>query len=75
MVENEKCSKRTDHIVIRYHATKQSKENRIIELRYYKTRHMIADCVTKPIAKPELLWHRKSMNFLPYPSGLVKVGC
>jgi len=43
---------RTKHIEIRYHFIREKVLKNEIELRYCATQNMIADILTKPLAKP-----------------------
>lgn len=51
MVELEKYSCNSKHIVIRFHLIQQSKQEGTITLKYCRTNMMIADAFTKPIRK------------------------
>ena len=48
----ESSSPQTKHIEIRYHFIREKVLKNEIELRYCATQNMIADILTKPLAKP-----------------------
>ena len=51
MSKNTVNSRRTKHIDIRYHYTRDMVESGQIELEYIPTTEMVADCFTKPVTK------------------------
>jgi len=53
---------RTKHIDIRYHFVREAVQNRIIELIYCPTINMIADVLTKPLAKERFSTLRSGMG-------------
>ncbi len=52
---NRITSKRSKHIAIRYHFTRERIESEEIELEYIKTEHQLADIFTKPLPKPRTM--------------------
>ncbi|KAK2577939.1 hypothetical protein KPH14_011325, partial [Odynerus spinipes] len=54
LVENDKFSKRTKHIDVRYHLVKDLNAGNKIVLKYCKTNNMIADLLTKPLRHTRL---------------------
>jgi hypothetical protein len=54
LAENDSTSKRTKHIDIRYHFTKNAILEREITLKYCSTTEMVADMMTKPLGKMKL---------------------
>jgi hypothetical protein len=54
LAENDSTSKRTKHIDIRYHFTKNAILDGEIALKYCSTTEMVADMMTKPLGKMKL---------------------
>jgi Reverse transcriptase (RNA-dependent DNA polymerase)/Integrase core domain/GAG-pre-integrase domain len=54
LAENDSTSKRTKHIDIRYHFTKNAILEGEITLKYCNTTEMVADMMTKPLGKVKL---------------------
>jgi hypothetical protein len=52
--ENDSTSKRTKHIDIRYHLTKNAILDGDITLKYCSTTKMVADMMTKPLGRFKL---------------------
>uniref|UniRef100_A0A5S6QGI8 Reverse transcriptase Ty1/copia-type domain-containing protein n=1 Tax=Trichuris muris TaxID=70415 RepID=A0A5S6QGI8_TRIMR len=55
LVESESCSARTKHIDVRHHHLRDTREQRILEMRSCPTDDIIADVLTKPLGK-ERFW-------------------
>lgn len=74
MLQHEKIRNKTKHIDSRFHPIKQLREDGIVELKYYRTKHMVADELTD-IPKSELVKHRIYMKLLANPNEGIKGGC
>ena len=53
---------RTKHIDIQYHFIRENIEAGEIELRYISTEDMVADVLTKPLARPKFEKHIRDLN-------------
>ena len=53
LAKNPTFHARTKHIDIRHHFVREAVENELIELVYCPTEEMIADILTKPLAKAQ----------------------
>ena len=51
LANNPENHRRTKHIAVRYHYTRELVENSIVKLVYKETRDMLADCLTKPLGR------------------------
>jgi hypothetical protein len=54
LAENPVDHKRTKHIAIRYHFTREAIANDLIKLKYLETEEMVADLLTKPLSRVKL---------------------
>lgn len=72
MAENEKYTRRTKHIDIRFHAIKRLREESIIDMLYCSTKFRTADILTKPIPKHDFQKHRSNLKLLVHPSSEIK---
>jgi hypothetical protein len=64
LANNEKTSSRTKHIDVRYHYLRDLVENNIIAFEYCETMEMVADAMTKPLARLKLEEHRNAMGLI-----------
>jgi len=55
LIETDRCRARTKHIDVCHHQIKDLQEKKIIKLRYCPTESMLADLLTKPLAKERFL--------------------
>jgi len=62
LAENPEFHNRTKHIDVRYHFIRLLVETKQIELQYMPSEELVADTLTKPLAKPAFLKKRKLMN-------------
>ena len=62
--KNPKNHARTKHIDVKYHYVRQSVENEVIDVLYLPTADMIADTLTKGLAKPKFEKFRDAMGVL-----------
>ena len=51
LASNPENHRRTKHIAVKYHYTRELVENNILKLVYKETRDMLADCLTKPLGR------------------------
>ena len=61
IAKNPVAHSRTKHIDIRYHYIRETLCDKIIELEYCPTEHMIADLLTKPLHKGRFELLREKM--------------
>jgi hypothetical protein len=59
--ENDVHHKRTKHIDVRYHFTRDCVEDKTVIMEYLHTKEMIADILTKPLHKPQFQYLRAKM--------------
>ena len=52
--ENPVDHRKTKHIDIQYHYTREAQDKGIVKVKYCPTGSMIADMLTKPLSKPKL---------------------
>lgn len=55
LIESDRNGARTKHIDVSYHHIRDLREKRIIEMRYCSSDDMLADLLTKPLAKERFL--------------------
>jgi len=55
LIETDRCGARTKHTDVCHHQIKDLQEKKIIKLRYCPTESMLADLLTKPLAKERFL--------------------
>lgn len=55
MAKNESVNRRTKHIDVRYHYTRQAVQEKQVRLMYCPTADMVADILTKPLGKTKLV--------------------
>ena len=51
LANNPENHRRTKHIAVKYHYTRELVENNTLKLVYKETRDMLADCLTKPLGR------------------------
>ena len=73
LTNNPILSRRSKHIDIRYHYIREQLKNGLITLSYCPTTEMVADLLTKSLAKP-ILESLRSMMSLSYSSSRGSVG-
>lgn len=56
--------KRTKHIDIKYHFSREQIQNKIVNLKFIPTGHQIADMLTKPLSQQKFVELRIQMNLL-----------
>ena len=64
MSKNPVNHSRTKHIDIKYHFVRDAVQNNIIELEYCQTEKMLADIMTKPLARGQFEMLRAKMGIL-----------
>ena len=62
VANNDRTDRRTKHIDVQYHATRDKIKDGTICLEYCRTDQMIADSLTKPICKNKFIWCRSQMG-------------
>ena len=70
MLKNPKDHSRTKHIDMKYHYVRESVEKEIIEVVYCPTAEMIADTLTKGVAKPKFVKFREAIGVLDITKAL-----
>ncbi|OAE32324.1 hypothetical protein AXG93_809s1050 [Marchantia polymorpha subsp. ruderalis] len=63
-IENHKYHKRSKHIDIRYHFVRDLVTNNLVKLVYVPTEEMIADVMTKPLAREKQWYHSQNLGLL-----------
>ena len=66
--KNPKNHSRTKHIDVKYHYVRESVDNGTIAVEYCPTAEMVADTLTKGLAKPKFEKFRKDMAVLDVSS-------
>jgi hypothetical protein len=64
LAENPLISKRSKHIAVRYHYIREKIEEGTIKLTYCPTKDMVADTLTKALAKPMFKWMAARMGLV-----------
>ena len=59
--ENPIHHKRTKHIDVRFHYTREKVEDGTVKLEYIPSENQVADILTKPLGQPLLVKHRGVM--------------
>lgn len=62
IANNPSCHKRSKHIDIKYHFSREQIENKLIKILYISTDKQIADILTKPLAKPRFVDLRSQLG-------------
>lgn len=62
IASNPSSHKRSKHIHIKYHFTREQVEQNIIKLVYIPTGDQVADLFTKPLPAVKFLQHRNQLN-------------
>jgi hypothetical protein len=62
LIRNPEVHKRTKHVDIRYHATKDAQASAIINASYVPSAQQLADPLTKPIPYPQFSTLRSALN-------------
>ena len=73
LAKNPEYHRRTKHIHIQYHFTRERIENGDIELRYVPTEDMIADGLTKGLSRTRFEQYLKLLGLVPGASGSVEM--
>lgn len=55
LIESDQCGRRSKHIDVCYHQIRDLRERNVINIRYCPTSEMLADLMTKPLAKERFL--------------------
>lgn len=64
VANNDRTDRRTKHIDVQYHATRDKLKDGTISLEYCSTDRMVADSLTKPICKTKFEWCRTRMGLV-----------
>lgn len=67
MVQNPVFHDRTKHIDIKYHYVRQQYQAKVIELLSVRSKHELADLLTKPLKPQELRLNRSRIGVVPVP--------
>lgn len=59
---NPENNKRVKHLDIKYHFIKEKIDSNVVELKYLKSEHQIADLFTKSLARPRFLYFREKLG-------------
>jgi len=59
---NNRTDPRTKHIDVKFHYTREQVKNRSVRVEYLPTDKMLADALTKPVAKDKFLWFRSKIG-------------
>jgi len=62
IANNPSCHKRSKHIDIKYHFTREQIENNVICIEYISTENQLADILTKPLLAPRFMDLRGKMG-------------
>ena len=65
-VHTESVNRRTKHIDVRYHFTRQAVQEKLVELAHVPTEHMLADMMTKALG-------RVTLEFFMNKAGLARI--
>ena len=63
LAKNPVYHKRSKHIHIKYHWTREKVLDKTIELKHIKTDNMIADIFTKPLPPADFIKHRNTLMY------------
>ena len=66
LVKNPKHHSRTKHIDVQHHFIREKLEDGVIDLRYCQTQDMVADVVTKALAKDRHETLRRAMGIVSF---------
>lgn len=64
LAKNAVYHNRTKHIDVKHHFVREALEADLLELKYISTKNMTADIFTKPLARPIIEQHSRSMGVL-----------
>lgn len=62
IVNNPTCHKKTKHIDIKYHFSREQVQKKVIKIEYIPTGKQLADMMTKPLPAPQFITLRCGLN-------------